>query len=356
MAVVNVLKWNASPTVLAWKHPSESLDTWSQLIVSESQEAYLLQEGQFVGPFGPGRHVLDTNNYPVLTSFITKLVSKGRSPFTAEVWYIQKAFSLDIKWGTSDAILLEDPRYRIILPVRAFGRYGIQVENSALFLSKMVGTLPAYTTKTLSEHFKGVLVTLVKDTIAKYIIDKDISILKLSTYISELSQVLEEQLAQKLRIYGVAICNFAINSISTDEHDPAVARLRQALAQRAELDILGVDYSRKRSFDIMETAAANQAGGAVQSSFLGAGLGMAMGVGMGNAMGQASASLAANVTPNQSVCPNCRTLNSPQDKFCCGCGAALAQTPPPSGRFCPNCGSPITPAHQFCPNCGSKLQ
>lgn len=354
MAFVDVLKWDTPPNVLAWKYPSDSLTTWTQLIVSESQEAYLLKEGQFVGPFGPGRHRLSTENYPILTSLMTLAVSGGKTPYTAEVWFIQKAFTLDIKWGTSDAMQLEDPRFHIMLPVRAFGRYGIQVTNSALFLSKMVGTLPAYTTKTVSEFFKGMLVREVKNLIARYVVEKQICLLQMSAYISEISDAIEEILVQKLSKYGVSICNFAINSISTDDSDPAVARLRRALAERAEMDILGFNYQQKRSYDVMETAAANEGSGSVQAPMMGAGMGMALGMGFGQNMGAQAAQVTAQAYPQVVQCPSCRTPLAPGARFCGNCGTRL-ETQAPQQKFCSSCGTANAPGARFCCGCGNRL-
>lgn len=38
MAIVEVVKYNGSPDVFAWKYPSEELGTWTQLIVIVSQQ------------------------------------------------------------------------------------------------------------------------------------------------------------------------------------------------------------------------------------------------------------------------------------------------------------------------------
>ena len=140
MAIVDVIKWNGAPDTLAWKYPSEELGTWTQMIVAESQEAFLFKGGQPIGPFLAGRHTLDTANYPILGQ-ILKIATGGRSPFTAEVWYVNKGISLDIKWGTPTAIQALDPQYRIMLPVRAYGQLGLQVVDSGKFLVKLVGTL-----------------------------------------------------------------------------------------------------------------------------------------------------------------------------------------------------------------------
>ena len=37
MAVIDRVKWDGSPEVVAWKFPSEELSTWTQLIVNENR-------------------------------------------------------------------------------------------------------------------------------------------------------------------------------------------------------------------------------------------------------------------------------------------------------------------------------
>lgn len=144
---------DGNPNILAWKFPSEELSTWTQLIVNESQEAYLVKSGVYQGPFGAGRHALSTENIPFLSKAMG-LPFGGKSPFTAEVWYVNLATNLNIKWGTPDPIQLNDPKYQIMVPVRAFGQYGIRITDPKKFLLKLVGTLKVFDADTLSEYFK----------------------------------------------------------------------------------------------------------------------------------------------------------------------------------------------------------
>lgn len=201
MAIVDVVKWNAAPGVYAWKCPNSELNTKTRLIVSESQEAVLFSGGEAVGPFGPGTHVLDTRNYPVLTSII-KLGTGRVTPFPAEVWFVSKNFKLNIKWGTTGAIQVEDPKYHIMLPVRAFGQYGITVCDTMKFLTKLVGTLPAFVESTLSDYFRGVIATHAKDLIAKSLVERGISVLELSAHLNEVSGDLESKLSPVMEEYG----------------------------------------------------------------------------------------------------------------------------------------------------------
>ena len=41
MAIVDVIKYEGGPDVLAWKYPNDELGTWTQVIVGETQEAVL---------------------------------------------------------------------------------------------------------------------------------------------------------------------------------------------------------------------------------------------------------------------------------------------------------------------------
>ena len=103
MEIMDVIKYNGRPDVFAWKYPGEELGTWSQLVVNQSQEAVLVKGGSVADVFGPGTHTLDTKNIPILNKIIN-LPFGGKSPFKAEVWYINKGYYLDIKWGTPTPI------------------------------------------------------------------------------------------------------------------------------------------------------------------------------------------------------------------------------------------------------------
>ena len=96
MALVDIVKLDASDNQYAWKFPSKELATWTQLIVSESQEAVLMHGGQMEGPFAAGRHTLSTENIPIISGLM-KLPFGGKSPFTAEVWFVNKSIPLNVK-------------------------------------------------------------------------------------------------------------------------------------------------------------------------------------------------------------------------------------------------------------------
>lgn len=321
MSIINVLKWDGVPGVFAYRYPDCELNNKSQLIVTESQEAVLVKEGQFYGPIGPGRHTLETKNFPFLTKMVSALVSNGKSPYTAEVWFLQKSIPLDMKWGTADPLLIEDPKYHIVLPIRAFGSYGIVVADSCRFLARLMGRLPAFTEKTISSYFKGVIVTRSKDLIASVMTRENCSLLQIGAKLSEISALLEKRISEDLADFGVELRFFMVNSISTNDDDPSVVQLKKALAKKAEMDIIGYSYMQERSFDALQTAAGNEGNA---GTMMGAGLGLGLGVGAAAPMGNAMASIA-------------QSMNVAEARHCVNCGASL----PAGAKFCPGCGSKL---------------
>jgi membrane protease subunit (stomatin/prohibitin family) len=309
----------------------------------------LVKEGQYIGPFRAGRHTLDTNNYPVLTKLL-RIPFGERSPFTAEVWFVNRAIPLDVKWGTQDPIQLQDPKFSVMLPVRAFGQYAVQIDDTRKFLQKIVGTMPSFQRAQVNSYFRGLILTHAKTVISQYIVRDKTSILEISAHLNQISDVLREQMLPMLEEFGLKLVNFFVNSINTPEDDPAVRQLKAALAKRAEMSILGYTYQQERSFDMLQTAAGNE--GSTQSSLMGAGMGLGLGLGVGNAIAPAMTQVGTALQPGPAGtrCTKCDTVNQPAAKFCAGCATPLAQ--PAKETVCSACSATTLKPSKFCSNCG----
>ena len=131
-------------------------------------------------------HLLSTNNIPFLEKIIN-LPFGGQSPFSAEVWFVNKQFNLDVKWGTPSPIQIQDPVFGVFVPVRSYGIFGIQIDDAKRFLVKLVGTLSSFTKNDIMRYFRGVYVARVKDAISTYLIERKIGILEINRYLDELS-------------------------------------------------------------------------------------------------------------------------------------------------------------------------
>lgn len=375
MAIVEILKYSGKKDVLAWKYPSQELGTWTQVIVNESQEAVFVKEGKILDILGPGRHTLSTENIPILSKIIN-LPFGGKSPFTAEVWFINKVNIMDVKWGTPSPIQLQDPKYKVFIPVRSFGQFGVQINDSGVFLRKIIGTLNIFDQTELINYFRGLLISKIKDNISSYLIEKQVSILEINAYINEISDKLKEEIQVEMDKYGINIINFYITSIDTPEEDTSVKKLKEALAKKAEMEIVGYNYTQERSFNTLEEAAKNE--GTVGSSIMGAGIGLGMGVNMGGVITDQmktitdkvdiQSSIATNICSycnakleeNQRYCPEC---GKPINNACSKCGAILkngqkfcSECGEAQIVLCPKCKKEVENGQKFCANCGEKIE
>jgi membrane protease subunit (stomatin/prohibitin family) len=237
-----------------------------------------------------------------------------------------------------------------MLPVRAYGQLGLQVQDTGKFLIKLVGTLSTFDRDRFNNYFRGVIVTRAKDAVAQYLGKKGVSILDLSSHLNEISDELKKELTPELEEFGLGLTKFFVNSIDAPEDDPAVARLKGALAKKAEMEILGYNYQQERTFDALQEAAGNKGtGGAV----MGAGLGLGMGLGAGPALGGAMSQAMSNIQPAGPSCPKCHAANSAGSKFCVSCGTGLLA---PTGVACPSCKTESPAGAAFCVGCGFNLK
>ncbi len=278
MALIDVVKWENPGEMFVWKFPSSELSTMTQVIVHESQYAILFKNGQRFDVLGPGRHTLSTQNIPLLSKLVN-LPFGGKSPFAAEVWFVNRAIPLNLKFGTPTPLQLEDPVYQIVVPVRAFGQFGLQIEDPALFVQKLIGANAAMHEAGLVDHFKGILVSRLKSRIAQVIVREKVGVLEIETMLDELSRSLELAFAPDYAEYGLGMRAFRIMSITVPEDDSSVLELKKAKAAAARRRIEGTNYAQERGFDALQLSAGNEgAGGAFAS--------IGTGLGMGHSMGQ----------------------------------------------------------------------
>ena len=183
-----------------------------------------------------------------------------------------------MKWGTQQPIQIEDPKYNIIVPVRAFGQYGIKVSNPRKFLESLIGNMSIFTSDSIDSYFKGKLIANLSSTIAKKIIEDRISILEISLHLMEISEFCNTEINKTFEKYGLSLVEFAVMSINVPPEDPSFVKLKEAKATLARLNITGRDvYQMERSFDVLDTAAGNTGSGAQV-------MGLGVGMGIGNVM------------------------------------------------------------------------
>lgn len=333
MAFASVIKYEGDNSTFIWKYPKEDFNTLSQLIVHESQEAIFFMNGQALDLFGPGRYTLETQNIPKIGKYLNRSV-KGKTPFHAELYFINKTEQMSIKWGTDSQVQYIEPTYGFPLSIGASGEMSLRVEDSRKLLLKLVGTENFLGQQQLVNVFRAFLMTRVKTYIAQIIKSKAISIFEIDEHLAEFSESLHQLLIPDFADYGVALERFFVTRVAKPDGDRqyekfkelhfrqyadiAEAKLQQqtelihaqTAAQKVVIDSQaqatkraqeGYTYAQERGFDVAEQVAQNEAVG--QFTNMGVGLGTMAGVGgvVGGVVGNAVSDALNTITETESA-------------------------------------------------------
>jgi len=246
----------------------------SQVIVREYQQAVFFRDGKAMDTFGPGRHTITTANLPLISGLIG-MATSGRTPFTAEVFFVNMREYLDQKWGTSEPVALRDPDLGLVR-LRAFGTFSLQVQDPALFVNKIVGGQGIYETPQITRFLRGIIIAKMTDLLGE--LGK--GLFDLPALYDEIGAGTKAKVQDDFANLGIQLKTLYVNSISPTEETA------QAIDERASMGAIG-DMQKYMQFQTARGIRDAAQGGGEAGSLTGAGVGLGAGVGMGAAMAQA---------------------------------------------------------------------
>ena len=274
---IDIIEWtdNTSDTMI-WRFPryQSEIKNGAQLTVRESQIAVLVNEGKFADIYKPGRHVLNTENMPILTTLMGWKYGFN-SPFKVDVYFVNTKQFLNIRWGTQNPIMMRDPEFGPIR-MRAFGSYCFRVnEDPTKFIFNVAGTDGNFTTESITEQLRNFVITKFTDHLA----ESKIAALDMAANLNEFSASLTEGLKDDFAEYGLELTKFLVENISLPE------AVEQALDRRTSMGVIGNmnTYTQMQFADSLKDSAAN-GGGSPAGDAMGMGMGFAMAGQMANQM------------------------------------------------------------------------
>ena len=280
MALVDIIKWEANIDELVHKFPIEDLKAGSQLVVYPSQTALFVKGGQILDEFICGTYTIKSENIPLLNK-VFNFPFGGNSPFQAEVWFVNQVSLLDCKWGTASPIQIEDPKYGVIVPIRSYGQYGFKVDKARVFLERLIGNMPTFSTDKIVSYFRGVILSKLTVIISQKLYADNLSIININSHVEEIAEYAKSKLSVVFAEYGVELELFNVIAINVNEEDPSFQKLKDTKDSLARINIMGKDnYQMERSFNVLDSAAENEGGG-----MIGAAVGLGAGVGVGSQIG-----------------------------------------------------------------------
>ncbi|MFV0388175.1 MAG: SPFH domain-containing protein [Pyrinomonadaceae bacterium] len=342
---IEVIQWlDESKDTIVYRFPVEGqeIKNGAQLIVRESQAAVFVFEGQAADVFGPGKYTVDGGNTPILTKLGAWKYGFD-SPMKSEVYFVNTKQFTDMKWGTSNPIMLRDNDFGMVR-LRAFGAYSMRVAEPQAFIKEVAGTNGQFNTEDIDEQLKRAIVSEFTDALGEL----KIPALDLASQYKEIGDALRQKINSDFKDYGLEVTKFYIENVSVPKEVEA------ALDKRASMGALGdaQRYAQFQAADAMRDAAQNEGGGAG----LGAGLGAGFAVGnqMANAFGgQPQTGGGSPAAPAQTLaCPSCGKANAPNAKFCAECGGKMQVAKVP----CVKCAAELREGAKFCSECGANQE
>lgn len=328
---------------IVYKSNFENIAWGSQLIVGMGQEAIFVKGGRVQDVFTSGTYTLKSGNLPLLRG-IMNLPFGGNTPFSAEVIFVNRSSNLGLKWGTSSPINVEDPKYHVLLGLRAFGQFGIRLKDSHRFLNQLIGTVQldsGFNHSLILQQFNAIINTKFKTLLMRFLNENQISFLQIAAHYEDISRMAFNALESDFDNSGLELINFLVESVSPPKEQ--YEHLRSQIEQRALGDEF---YNRRRSFDVLENLASSPMAG------MAAGIYAAP---IGASLGQLSQNINTGITQsnpqsnNIVICPNCQKNVEAGSKFCSFCGQPL-----PQKKFCSGCGKQLDADAIFCSACGRR--
>lgn len=327
---------------VVYKYPVESFSRKTQLVVNPGEEALFVKNGVIVSTLAPGLYYFDTDHTAV-QKVLRSIFAGKTSEYHCSIYFVNKTHKMEMFWGTDSPMRLRDNIYKFSISVRARGTYSIQIENSELFFSKMVGKdSDSITFDSIKENFRSVFVTKIKSQLAQHMTAMQASIMDMAATLDDNSSILLEKLRPVFAEYGIKLVAFYIVDISIPEDDPNYEKINAAYADSAVRNIQGYTWEQEQNSRLMRDIANNPAPSpGLSSGLMAAANANANSIARGLSQGNA---------PQAVFCTMCGAQNPAGAKFCFKCGKALATT-----LSCPKCGSQLPTGAAFCPNCGCNI-
>ncbi len=330
----DVIKNSGPGELLIWRQPEEDFNTNSTLIVMPGEEAIFIKGGTVEQTFDNGTYKLSTENYPFI-SRLRNAFTGGVSTFNCVVYFVRKAHSVEIRWGTDSPIQVRDKMLGIATKLRARGAYKVQIGDPVKFLEKLIGNNVFYQTQEeLNKYFINEFQSKIKSVIARAINESDTEILGIDSRLDELSDTIEPFMQEILDDYGLKCVKFTVAAVDIDDDQlrrrydeigiDAIAKMRNAQADKAVMGILGDDWGKQQAANILGNLSMNPGAGGVAA----AGAGMGMGMAAGGAFGSMAQQMFAPMSSSTPVQQHQPFQQAPSGRFSSPPQPNNTQTPP----------------------------
>ncbi|EKQ71010.1 putative virion core protein (lumpy skin disease virus) [Leptolyngbyaceae cyanobacterium JSC-12] len=284
---VDIIEWLDSTNdtmVYRFQRYNNEIKMGAKLTVRPGQKAVFVNEGRIADSFEPGMYQLSTQNLPILSTLMGWAYGFN-SPFKAEVYFFNTKIFTNLKWGTSNPIIIRDPELGPVR-LRAYGTYNVRIAQPEVFLQELVSTDGLFQVEEVSHHIRNMILTAFTSGFGA----AHIPLFDFAARYRELGETIRTAMQSELQRFGLELTQLLIENVSVPPE------VETALDKRASIGMLGnmQQYAQYQAANAIAQSAQNPDGGNTALEF---GVGMAMGQQLANAMQHPPQSPNASVPP-----------------------------------------------------------
>ena len=246
------------PEYLVWKwHPNgvaagkgkreTALRTGSVLRVKSGETAVFVYkksdgttEDYIEGPF---QETIKTKNFPILSSIIG-VWYEGDTPFQAEVFFINVAQAMQIRFGVPYFNVV-DPRFPDFeIPVAVRGSVTFGISDVKQFVK--CHQLATFTLNDFKKKVNDAVVRYVKNAVAEAPMENGIPVINLESKIDVINEKAELSVKKRLsEMFGIEVKGLDISTIELDKESPSYEELKRVtkdlVKRQAEANVINYE-------------------------------------------------------------------------------------------------------------------
>ena len=265
--IMNVIRCD-EPSYLIWKwHPEgvapgqsmreNAIRFGSSLRVKDGEVAVFVynRDGGIMQDYieGPYDGKIDTDNLPILSSVIGAFYG-GNSPFQAEIYFINWAELIQIKFGVPFFDVF-DPRFLDYgVPVAVRGTINFRIGNYVEFIR--LHQLRTFDMDSFQRQIQSAVVKFVKRVVANAPVQYSFPVVQIERQIEPISESIQEALKEKMQAdFGIEISRVDISDIEIDKTSTGYQQLKTVTqdVSTAKIQVqTGVDIQKMKDTQRIE--------------------------------------------------------------------------------------------------------
>lgn len=172
---------------------------------------------------GPCDLILNTKNLPILASLVG-LAYEGGTPFQAEVYFINLARIIQVKFGVP-FFDIYDPRFTDFgVPVAVRGTVSFNIEDYRAFIK--LHRLNNFQLEDFQQQIRDAVSRYVKDVVANAPATHNIPVIQIETKTAQINDMVEYDLAERLKEnFGILVSGIDIGAIEIDKNSEGYHQL-----------------------------------------------------------------------------------------------------------------------------------